>query len=78
MSVSDQRAMANASRVTHAAGTTPICQEAAMLHRTFRSAPFPTRTSRAVHRATSPPANPPLDDAAVRHSVAALERVIGR
>jgi hypothetical protein len=48
-----------------------------MLYRTFTAAPPPRRTARPVHRATRPPANPPLDGAAMRRSVAALARVVG-
>jgi hypothetical protein len=49
-----------------------------MLHRSFTSVAARPRPARAVHRATRPPANPPLDGAAMRRSVAALERVLGR
>jgi hypothetical protein len=57
--------------------TVPVPLEAAVLHRTFTAVPAPRRTTRAVHQATRPPANPPLDGAAMRRSVAALERVVG-
>jgi hypothetical protein len=50
--------------------------EAAM-HLSPHSAPSRRPTTRAVHLATRPRANPPLDDAALRRSLAALERVVG-
>jgi hypothetical protein len=49
-----------------------------MLHRTFSSVPARRPTTRAVHRATHPRGNPPVDGAALRRSLAALERVVGR
>ena len=48
-----------------------------MLQRKFPAVPAPRPTTRAVHRATRPPANPPLDDAALRRGLSALERVLG-
>ncbi len=49
-----------------------------MLHRHFPAAPSRRPTTRAVHRAVRPPGNPPVDEIALRRSLDALDRVIGR